>query len=768
MAKNIFWSLKLLLLGGLFIAHGLHGQSVQVVYNDSLQNGWQNWSWATNNFNNANPVRSGTASISVTVSNWQAVYFHHSGLDGRLYTNISFWINGGSTGGQQLLIQGIASGQPQTYVQLPALAANTWQQFSVSLNSLGVGHRQDFDGFWIQDRIGTSQSTFYLDDIELIATSAPPSPTNTVANISIDAMRNRHRINDHIYGLSFATSNQLNDLNVTLNRSGGNAETRYNWELNANNRGFDWYFQSIGNNPTNAGGSADLFVRDTKGAGAEPMLTVPMMGWVAKLGPNRSKLASFSISKYGAQMENDWEWFPDAGNGILTNGTVITWNDPNDANVPTDSSFQQEWIQHLTNTWGPATSGGVRYYIMDNEPSLWHSTHRDVQKIGATMQEVRDKFFDYASKVKEVDPNALVLGPEEWGWSGYLYSGYDQQWGAQNGWNNLPDRAANGGWDYLPWFLNQVRQRAVATNQRLLDVFTVHYYPQGGEFNPLNDDLSTTMQLRRNRSTRSLWDTNYTDQSWIAAKVQLIPRLKNWVDTYYPDTPVGITEYNWGAEGHINGATAQADILGIFGRERLDMANRWTTPPTGSPAYNAIKIYRNYDGNKSSFGDQSVSAEGPNPDDVSTFAAVRTSDGALTLMVINKQLAGMQPVTVSFTNFLSTGSGEVWQLNSSNVIAQLPDITFTGTFFEQMLPAQSITLFVIQPHLVPRLEAFIAGGHANLRLQGQPGETYVIQRSLNLVSWEPIQTNTLNSSEAVLRSLYLQSPEAFYRAALFR
>ena len=58
----------------------------------------------------------------------------------------------------------------------------------------------------------------------------------------------------------------------------------------------------------------------------------------------------------------------------------------------------------------------------------------------------------------------------------------------------------------------------------------------------------------------------------------LIPRMKNWVATYYPGTKIGITEYNWGAEGHINGATAQADILGIFGREGLDLATRWTTP----------------------------------------------------------------------------------------------------------------------------------------------------------------------------------------------
>ena len=99
--------------------------------------------------------------------------------------------------------------------------------------------------------------------------------------------------------------------------------------------------------------------------------------------------------------------------------------------------------------------------------------------------------------------------------------------------------------------------------EQLLDVFTVHYYPQGGEF---SDDVSTAMQLRRNRSTRSLRDPAYVDESWIGDRVQLIRRMKGWVNASYPGTAIGITEYNWGAENHINGATAQADIYGIFGQ----------------------------------------------------------------------------------------------------------------------------------------------------------------------------------------------------------
>ena len=171
--------------------------------------------------------------------------------------------------------------------------------------------------------------------------------------------------------------------------------------------------------------------------------------------------------------------------------------------------------------------------------------------------------------------------------------------------------------------------------------------------------------------------------------------MKSWVAAYYPGTKIGITEYNWGADGYINGATAQADILGIFGREGLDLATRWTSPSAGTPTYNAMKMYRNYDGNKSAFGDTSVRATGPNPDNVSVFAAVRSSDGALTIMVINKQLgAGALPI-INLSNFAPAGTAQVWQLTSANTITRLSDLSFTGSTITNNLPAQSITLFVV-------------------------------------------------------------------------
>jgi len=610
------------------------------------------------------------------------------------------------------------------------------------------------------------QPTFYVDDISLV-TNAVVSGTNAPVSITVNAQANRNPISPLIYGVAFASSNELADLNFTMNRSGGNAETRYNWQLNAHNHAADWYFESIDDGNATPGASADDFVANSRNGGAQAMITIPMIGWMPKLGSNRGKLASYSIAKYGPQTGNDSEWMPDAGNGIsVTNDTPITWNDRNDANFSTNSVFQQGYVQHLISQWGLSTNGGVRYYIMDNEHSIWFSTHQDVHPVGPTMQEIWTNMLTCASMVKSNDPNALVCGPEEWGWNGYLYSGYDQQWSGQHGDytpTDYPDRKANSGWDYMPWLLNQFQQYNTTNHQRLLDYFTVHCYPQEGSVS--GNAVDSTTELLRNQSTRVFWDTNYVDPSWINTNIMLIPRMKIWVATNYPGTKIGITEYNWGAEPYINGATAQADILGIFGSQGLDLSTRWEIPDPSTPTYLAMKMYRNYDGNKSTFGDTSILTVVPNPDNLSAFGAVRTSDGAMTFMVINKDLNNATPITASITNFNATGTVQRWQLTSADIINQLANITLTNGVLSDMVPAQSITLYVL-----PALNAFnLQAGARNstnqlaLWLNGQAGLTYILQSSTDLFHWGAVSTNTLSSNSFPYLVATTNTAKMFYR-----
>ncbi|MDR3422956.1 MAG: glycoside hydrolase family 44 protein [Xanthobacteraceae bacterium] len=522
-----------------------------------------------------------------------------------------------------------------------------------------------------------------------VAPAAPARADNLTITIAIDAATGRHAISPLIYGVAFGAPADLTQLGVPLNRSGGNSESMYNWLLNATNLGQDWYFESYPSTSAAPGGDGDTFIRQSKSAGAAPMLTIPMIGWVAKLGPNRAILPSFSVAKYGAQCQVD-PYLADAGDGIHTDcSTDIVDNNPDDANQPDTPAAEQAWVKHLVATWGGAAKGGLRHYIMDNEPSIWFSTHRDVHPVGPHATEIRDKVIHTSRAVKAIDSAAKVVAPEEWGWEGYLYSGYDQQYAAQHGYSYYPDRTTEqNGVDYIPWLLKSWKAAG-----HPVDVLSVHFYPQGGEY---SEDTSTAMQLLRNRSTRQLWDPTYVSESWINAVVELIPRLQGWVhDFYYAGTPVAVTEYNWGAENAINGATAQADILGIFGRYGLNMATRWTVPAATTPTYKAMQIYRNYDGRHSAFGDTAITAVVPNPDNLSAFAAIRSSDGAMTVMVINKVLTGATPVTLKLANFAASGTAQVYRLTAANVIARLPNRAWSNGKLGDTEPPQSITLYVL-------------------------------------------------------------------------
>jgi len=141
---------------------------------------------------------------------------------------------------------------------------------------------------------------------------------------------------------------------------------------------------------------------------------------------------------------------------------------------------------------------------------------------------------------------------------------------------------------FVSWYLQQMNAYEQQNGRRILDYLDLHYYPQAGGV-ALSSEGGASTQALRLRSTRSLWDASYIDESWISdtapggEAVRLIPRMRDWVNSYYPGTKLAITEYNWGGLESINGALAQADALGIFGREGLDMATLWAPPSSIQP-----------------------------------------------------------------------------------------------------------------------------------------------------------------------------------------
>jgi hypothetical protein len=557
-----------------------------------------------------------------------------------------------------------------------------------------------------------------------VVAAAGPSAAVDGPALEVDLAAGRHPISPDIYGMNFAGEDLAEALRLPLRRWGGNATTRYNYRLDETNRGSDWYFENVPGEADEAqlpdGSETDRFVEQDRRTGARTVLTVPLIGWIPKA---RDFSCGFSIAKYGPQQGSDAQWRPDCGNGVRPDGTNVVGNDPHDTSVEAGPGYVEDWIAHLTGKYGRAADGGVAFYNLDNEPDLWHATHRDVHPTGASYDEIRDSGFAIGAAVKRADPGAKTLGPVGWGWLSLSMSGLDQETCARVGgacWSNPPDRAAHGGVPFADWYLGQMRAYELEHGTRVLDYFDEHFYPQGSgvAFGNGNDPATNALRLR---STRALWDPSYTDESWINDEIALIPRMRDLVAANYPGTKLAITEYNYGALDHINGALTQADVLGIFGREGLDLATLWGGPSAGQPGAHAFGMYLNYDGQGGAFGDTGVRATSADQSRLSVYGAQRGTDNAATIMVVNKTSDDLTTSVRVANGGRPVGpAAQVWRYSAANPggIVRAPDVAVLPpppvvppgpSVIPATFPANSITLLVA-PAAAPDTQAPTAPG----------------------------------------------------------
>jgi hypothetical protein len=253
-------------------------------------------------------------------------------------------------------------------------------------------------------------------------------------------------------------------------------------------------------------------------------------------------------------------------------------------------------------------------------------------------------------------------------------------------------------------------QDADPQHTRLLDYLDLHTYFAANDamLKPVGTSVQQKAVLD---STRVFWDAAYTnfrfqdpDNLMKPAAPQMIPRMKNWVAANYPGTKTAITEYNWGAPEHISGAVAQADILGIFGREGLDLGTIWGPPDLNSPLMFAFKIYRNYDDAGGEFGSTSIAAKSEDQGKLSVYAARRAADHAVTVVVINKTFGDLHS-DLTLDQIKAKGPAKVYQYSGIDLkqIRALPagkaskssGKTKASVLKDQLFPAMSITMYAI-------------------------------------------------------------------------
>jgi len=660
------------------------------VYSDALQNGFQDWSWATHSLTNATPVHAGTYSIRMVPYDWQGVYLHRdaavSGLD---YSALDFYVHGGTAGGQSLYVVlqsgGSAVGSWPLTTFLPGgPVANAWSLVHVDLDAVGLG-AATFNEVVLQSGSAATQPAVYFDDIVLIGRTGGGGGAAVAVAVSPDL--DRHAVSPNIFGVSRMDAAPTGSLVYPFRRWGGNSTTRYSWEDDADNRGSDWFFFNIPGSGGPSDSAADRFLDDCRARGEEPLLTVPLIGWTAR---DRVKRWSFSIAKYGPQSNNecleaDWaSWCEeDAGNGMHTDGvTPVTGNDPYDTSRPVTSSFVTGWMAHIASRIGTAGQGGLKYYALDNEPMLWNSTHRDVHPAPVDYAEIWQRTQEYAAAIKGQDPNAVTFGPVLWGWCAYFYSAAD---GCAAG----ADYNAHG--PFLEWYFSQVEAYRQSHGVRLVDVLDIHYYPQATGVALSDDETGGTAALRL-RSLRSLYDPTYVDESWIGTQVRLIPRMKALIAAKAPGTKLAITEYNWGNDTGLSSALAQVEVLGIFAREGVDYANRWVAPAVGSRVEDAFRLYLNYDGAGSRVWGDSARAVSAAVDDVGSYA-LESPDGRLYLVLVNKATAA-RDAQVTVTGGLR-GDVALYGFEGTAAYGTRGTVTPSSGAFTVPLPARSARLAVV-------------------------------------------------------------------------
>jgi hypothetical protein len=528
----------------------------------------------------------------------------------------------------------------------------------------------------------------------------PGIPPASQVNFTIDSTQDVHAISRFIYGMN-GWDPAVRPRNLTLSRSGGNRMTAYNWETNASNAGADWFNQNDdflggGNTPN---GAVAPGLEAARAAGAGMIVTMPLIGYVAADKNGGGDVAGTVANPVPNYLSVRFHQSP------ARKGSAFSLT-PNTADA---FVYQDEYVNFLDQTYpGAFASANAPLMLsLDNEPDLWQSTHARLRgdtnpatQAGttATYAEMVQRTIDYADAAKDVNPAATIFGPVNYGWQGMI---------------RFQDAADANSRDFLEYYLAQMAQAETTTGHRLVDVLDVHWYPEARGScvaNPMDgcriteEAVDAGVVSARKQAPRSLWDPTYTESSWITqfstnGPIRLLPRLRDKIAANYPNTRLALTEYNYGAANHISGAIAQADVLGVFGRENLFAATLWRLAGNNSFIYGGFDMYRNYDGANGSFGDTSIRAATSDLVNATVYASVDAGNANRMVIVALNKSDSAQTAGIAVTHTVQFHTAQVYQLTSANSSPQrqadLP-ITLVNAF-QYSMPANSVTTLVLLP-----------------------------------------------------------------------
>ena len=494
-------------------------------------------------------------------------------------------------------------------------------------------------------------------DTTIIEEEETPIVAARSVEVNINTGDGRQAISPYIYG----SNQELSNSDVwTVRRIGGNRMTGYNWENDFSNAGSDWmhssdtYMLSIFGLPESSSVPARVmtsFHGQSVAMGAKSIVTLQMAGYVAAdQSGNVSEGQTAPSSRWKrveASKGRDFDALPDRSDDVV---------------------YMDEFVTYMVDRYGSAsTDGGVQWYALDNEPGLWAETHPRIhpEPIGAA--DLVNRSIELALAVKNVDPDAKIVGPALYG-----FAAFENLQGAPD-WS----QERTGRW-FIDYYLDQMNQAEQTHGIRLLDVLDIHWYPEARGDNRIvfeGGSVSQNDVWARLQAPRTLWDPAYVEDSWIGQWKQdflpLIPSIQESIDTYYPGTHLGITEYNYGATNSISGGLAQADVLGVFGTSDIHLASLWKLQDENSYASAAFNLYRNYDGQRSVYGNTSVQVDLADQESFSVYAAIHgEDDGQLHVIAINKHMEDATEFVFDIQSDATYSDAAIWFFNLDSPLIQ--------------------------------------------------------------------------------------------------
>jgi hypothetical protein len=514
--------------------------------------------------------------------------------------------------------------------------------------------------------------------------------SRTTITISVNPS-SKHPISPYIYGINFATKIDGVPTALTLDRTGGNRWTAYNWETNASNAGSDYLYQndSFLGNTKEPGGVVTGLISDDQKSGMASIVTVQMQGLVAG---DESGPVNVSSPPDKTRFKK-----------VIYEKKSVS-NEPLTAKPSTsdDYVYMDELLWALDhkfagqNIFGSKSTTKPVFVSLDNEPELWNHTHLEIQgKTGITADSYIEKTISLATALKTQFPDLVIFGPAHYGFMG-IYN-----------WNRELNATATGNNWFTDKYLVALKTASAAFDRPLVDVYDFHWYSEATDSagtritNLMSPTLTDDQVQAIVQSPRSLWDKTYKEKSWITKDVigqplAILDRLQTRIDAENPGMKLALTEYNNGGGQHIAGTIAQADNLGVFGARALFAATMWPLSSKEPYSLAGFRAFRNFDGANHHFGDTSVEATSSDVSKVVVYLSTDSSRVGRVIMVAINRSPTDQLTTIAGQPL--SGAAHLFEMSTVTAAKQTtirPVATgvqpVSGTSITLTLPALSVT-----------------------------------------------------------------------------